>query len=281
MRTNPPRVAVFVILSLSLLACSSSRDDEPAHEQELGAADVVASATVCQLRIMGAGDPAMNPLASPPAPEVCRPIGGLEYMPFVIKELATLWGTAPAKMCTWLPGDPSRVCDPSVTPENNAFYCGVDDSVAYDVSFLQGIEAKFGKFAAATVMAHEWGHLNQSRLGLMPAAPPMRYTIQNELSADCQAGMFVALEAIAGRPLTERDAQGAFLNFCSLGDDARGSPVPWFHPQAHGTCQQRAQAFGRGYARMLEYGSFICSPTGRDASGRPTGLNAIRVLCEP
>ena len=169
MRTNLLRLASFALASFGAVACSSSRDAESQHEQELGVADVVASATVCQMRIMRAGDPAMNVFMASPAPEHCRQNEGLEYMPFVTKELATLWDTRPAKMCTWLPGDRSSVCDPSVTPENNAFYCSIDDSVAYDVSFLRGIESKYGKFAAATVMAHEWGHLNQARLGLMPA----------------------------------------------------------------------------------------------------------------
>jgi predicted metalloprotease len=125
-------------------------------------------------------------------------------------------------------------------------------------------------------LAHEWGHLNQARIGLLPAAPPFRYTIQNELQADCQAGVYVGLEQLLNRGLTDGDALNAFGTFCELEDRAG---TPWFDPTAHGSCAQRTGAFVRGYQAALAGGDQLCTPTGKDAFGRPTGLAAMLSFC--
>ena len=81
--------------------------------------------------------------------------------------------------------------------ENNAFYCTADDSVVYDrnAEHLVGqLGREVRRFMITAVIAHEWGHAIQQRLGIFDSAsggadgPP---TIVTETQADCAAGAFI------------------------------------------------------------------------------------------
>jgi predicted metalloprotease len=54
--------------------------------------------------------------------------------------------------------------------ENNAFYCQApgtphSDAITYDRAFLAELAGDFGRFIPALVMAHEFGHAVQARVG--------------------------------------------------------------------------------------------------------------------
>ena len=71
--------------------------------------------------------------------------------------------------------------------ENNAFYCVASgapnsDAITYDRAFLGELADGYGEFIPALVMAHEFGHAIQARVG---APGP---SIATETQADCLAG---------------------------------------------------------------------------------------------
>jgi predicted metalloprotease len=69
---------------------------------------------------------------------------------------------------------------------DNAFYCSLDDSVAYDrVGFIPRLAEKYGDYFVAAVFAHEFGHAVQARLHLLSQP-----SIAKETQADCAAGAF-------------------------------------------------------------------------------------------
>jgi predicted metalloprotease len=72
---------------------------------------------------------------------------------------------------------------------DNAFYCSLDDSIAYDrVGLVPSLANRYGPFMVALVFAHEFGHAVQSRLNLLRN----RQTIYKESQADCAAGAYAA-----------------------------------------------------------------------------------------
>ncbi len=129
-----------------------------------------------------------------------------------------------------------------------ARYCGFDDSIAYDASFLDQEVSRHGQFAAVAILAHEWGHAHQARAGLFN---PGRTTFQNEQHADCQAGVFAAVARMAG-VLDESDPMAAFGSLCAASD-------PAYHPAGHGTCEQRINAFRHGFEMGLARMDRLCS----------------------
>lgn len=73
--------------------------------------------------------------------------------------------------------------------KDNAFYCSLDDSLAYDRSgFLPELVSRYGEYFAAAVFSHEFGHAIQARLGVADS----ERSILRESQADCAAGAFTA-----------------------------------------------------------------------------------------
>ncbi len=74
--------------------------------------------------------------------------------------------------------------------EQNAFYCPPDvgasneDSISYDRAFLAELADQYGRFLPALIMAHEFGHAVQGRVGY----PANDTSINTETQADCFAG---------------------------------------------------------------------------------------------
>ncbi|HXG94678.1 MAG TPA: neutral zinc metallopeptidase [Blastocatellia bacterium] len=94
-----------------------------------------------------------------------------------------------------------------------------------------------GDFAFIVILAHEWGHAIQKRLGLT-AGP----TIYRELQADCLAGAFAKAARTAGA-LDPGDIDEAVFAFLMARDSTGTNPN---HPNAHGTGEQRIRAFHLG-----------------------------------
>lgn len=138
-------------------------------------------------------------------------------------------------------GRVSSSCGPGVGPS----YCGLDATVYLDEPFLEGQLRRFGDFAPAMIVAHEVGHHTQNLLGLLNVP-----SIQKELQADCLAGAWSASAGARGL-LEPGDFQEAAASLFSVGDPLG---TPWFAPGAHGSPQQRQQAFLVGFSR----GAFGC-----------------------
>ncbi len=153
-------------------------------------------------------------------PQSCNGIGPTAQ--FVVNRLMTLWRTYPTNgICSY--GREGSIGACGALGPNNAFYCVLSDSISWDYNFLNLQERQFNNFAPVVIIAHEWGHLNQARNGLSPN--PMRLGRQNELHADCQAGIFAAVEESVGN-LQPGDLNAAFLSLCGGGRPELGLVQP-------------------------------------------------------
>ncbi|GAA1308679.1 neutral zinc metallopeptidase [Saccharothrix xinjiangensis] len=160
--------------------------------------------------------------------------------------------------------------DPSAKPppcteqasdvEGNAFYCPSADAIAWDrAALLPVLQDRFGDAAVVIVLAHEWGHAVQNRMGITPEAErrePRRFpTILTEAMADCFAGAFVKWV---------NDGESEHLEIGSeVLDPALGALVTFRDPvgtsqtdrSAHGNAFDRVSAFQDGY----QQGSKFCA----------------------
>ncbi len=158
--------------------------------------------------------------------------------------------------------DPNNV-DPSLYPDGvscgsdpldvagNAFYCKAQgeansDSISYDRDFLAELAQEFGDFIPDLVMAHEYGHAVQGRVGYPPAS------ILAETQADCFAGAWTAWVA-------DGQAQYTTVRAPELDDVLRGylqlrDPVGTGlnEQSAHGSYFDRVSAFQEGFTDGVE-----------------------------
>jgi predicted metalloprotease len=130
--------------------------------------------------------------------------------------------------------------------EGNAFYCqdpGTphSDSITYDRSFLTELADNFGDFIPALVMAHEFGHAVQARVGSPQSS------IATETQADCLAGSWT-------RWVADGKAKNSHLDEAQLDELLRGffllrDPVGTSTAQqsAHGSFFDRTSAFQEGF----------------------------------
>lgn len=129
-----------------------------------------------------------------------------------------------------------------------AYYCPHNRSVYIGSGLVSRLTAGgLPSFAAVAVLAHEWGHHVQQLLGWSRYAENRRLFAEEELQADCYAGMYVRSARARGK-LGAEDVETALA---LLGD--AGDP--------HGASQERAGAHGSGEARArwfrvgLEHGA--------------------------
>jgi Putative neutral zinc metallopeptidase len=143
----------------------------------------------------------------------------------------------------------------------NAFYCSADDdhprgdAIQYDRQFLAGLAADHSPFIPALVMAHEFGHAVQARVGY-----PTTASINVETQADCFAGAWTRWVAQGHaahstiRPAELDDVLRGYLQLRDpVGTGARSQ-------EAHGSYFDRVSAFQEGF----DSGATTC----RDAYGR-------------
>jgi hypothetical protein len=123
---------------------------------------------------------------------------------------------------------------------NNAFYCSASNSIYYDYNFMRRMYSGVGDYAAVSILAHEWGHLVQTQLGISRGNA---FTIQMELQADCFAGAYSKYAERTGK-LDPGDLEEAGAGLFNAGDP---EGMPWFSPMAHGKSMQRINAFLDGY----------------------------------
>ena len=129
-------------------------------------------------------------------------------------------------------------------PAQNAAYCAANRTIYVHRGLLRRlIVSADADFAAGTIIAHEWGHHVQDRLGWLRWATTRRYFAGVELQADCYAGMFAGYAERQGL-LSEGDLDEAAALMLAIGDE------PGVRPNsrgAHGTAEQRLEWFRVGY----------------------------------
>ncbi len=143
---------------------------------------------------------------------------------------------------------PGPRCGEEEAPAKNAFYCPAGDYIAWDETglmipyYVQG-----GDFAAAFVLAHEFGHAMQFRLPRQEQLGVLR-----ELQADCFAGAWS--RAVQERGLLEAGDLDEATMAVFTARDVPGTP--YTDPRAHGTGFERTRAFADGF----EGGAKLCYP---------------------
>ena len=178
----------------------------------------------------------------------------------VISSLEAYWAQAlpdsfqaryrgPSRYIYYRPDEqPGPPCEDQPAPPGNAFYCPAGDFIAWDESGLMiPFYVSAGDFAAAFVLAHEFGHAMQARLPRQEG-----FGVLVELQADCFAGAWA--RDVQDQGLLEAgDLDEATLVVFS----ARDVPGTAFtDPRAHGSGFERTRAFADGY----ESGPTQCYP---------------------
>ncbi|MGB1251103.1 MAG: neutral zinc metallopeptidase [Candidatus Promineifilaceae bacterium] len=126
----------------------------------------------------------------------------------------------------------------------NAYYSRGSHSIAYDLNLMEDVLRQQGDLAPVYILAHEWGHLVQGILNRFAG----RDTYFTEQEADCLAGVYVKNLDERGL-LEEGDLDEGIRQAWAVGDH-----LPVTHPGAHGSPQERANAFALGF----EEGSDAC-----------------------
>jgi predicted metalloprotease len=144
--------------------------------------------------------------------------------------------------------DPPPACgERGTTPyeqvAGNAFYCSEGDFVAWDVEQLvPKLTQRFGDFAVALVLAHEWGHVIQARTSSTISA-----TIYLENQADCFAGAWA--HHVESGDSTRMSSDESDLD-TALGGYLEFRDPPGIDPSqdgAHGNGFDRVSAFQDGF----------------------------------
>ena len=140
------------------------------------------------------------------------------------------------------------------------FYCPADNMAYLDTAFFRTLDQRLGAggdFAAAYVIAHEVAHHVQNEIGVLPQVARMRQqsseveanalTVRLELMADCFSGIWASnVEGL----MEKGDLEEALNAARMIGDDhlqRQAGQVPQPHTFTHGTSEQRARWFERGY----------------------------------
>jgi predicted metalloprotease len=147
-------------------------------------------------------------------------------------------------------------------PTQNAVYCSANEQVYYatDLPSILPSTAIGVRMVIEEVIAHEFGHAVQNRIGVLPSgnawinkfnsvedtASSNQVSRWMELQADCFAGEFLnsIQRSIA---LTQEEADAITLAFYSIGDDVlTGDPN---YDGNHGHAQNRVNWLAQGFSR--------------------------------
>jgi predicted metalloprotease len=180
--------------------------------------------------------------------DVALVLGDLEdYWSRVLPELYGIEHVSPSAFIEYHSEEDAPVCGDERVPTGNAVFCAESNYIAWDeANLLMPYFAQVGDFAIAYVLAHEWGHSIQAQVGAQAQAG-----IFFELQADCYAGAWGADAGLRGM-LEPGDVEEGLAAAQSVGDLPG---IPWFDPRAHGTPEQRIEAFTVGFRE----GPFACT----------------------
>ncbi len=143
------------------------------------------------------------------------------------------------------------------------FYCPADQQVYIDLAFYDELRVRHGAagdFAQAYVIAHEVGHHVQNLLGiadqvnaaqrrLSSSTEVNALSVQQELQADCFAGLWAHHANRSRQVLEEGDIGEALTAAQAIGDDTlQQQGQGYVRPESftHGSAQQRMQWFTTG-----------------------------------
>ncbi|MEU4741334.1 neutral zinc metallopeptidase [Actinosynnema sp. NPDC023658] len=143
-----------------------------------------------------------------------------------------------------------EICRTNTAGVANAFYCSLDDSIAWDRGeLLPMLDDAFGPMSVVTVLAHEMGHAIQYKLGAEGGVNQSTPSIIKEQQADCYAGNFFRWVA-EGKAKHFRLSTGPGLNQVLATmffiRDAAGTSAE--KQGAHGSAFDRVAAFQFGFA---------------------------------
>lgn len=147
-------------------------------------------------------------------------------------------------------GQEFEVCEMSTADAPmNAFYCPTDDTVAWDrAQLLPVLNEKFGPMAIDVVLAHEYGHAVQTRLGEKAGFTPGTKSIVAEQQADCFAGNYVRWMAEGDSDYFKLSTSQGLNQVLSALFFVRDPPgLSPSGNQSHGTAFDRAYAFQLGF----------------------------------
>lgn len=218
-----------------------------------------ALAVAVALAVAGCGDagpersepePESAAVAEPTLPAIEKDAGPAAYRDLLDRTftlLAGYWDNqlpdlgaepgAPKRLVSYWNRSEDPGCGGHPAGARNAQYCARTETIAWDGNWVYGrLHRSFGDAAVGFLLAHEYGHFVQDRLGIDREFP---LTIEAELSADCLAGAWLgAMDRKVER--FDRVDYGALAAGLLNVADPRG--VPWVDPSAHGRANQRSRA---------------------------------------
>jgi predicted metalloprotease len=150
---------------------------------------------------------------------------------------------------TAIPGCGARTTDYLDLQLYVAFYCEFGDFMAYDDgdgadSLLTPLAEAYGPAVMGIVLAHEYGHTIQSRIGALDEFLP---TIVTEQQADCFAGAWTGQAFRGESPLLrlgDADVRAGLLAMLEVRDPVG---TDQFVPGGHGSAFDRVGAFQEGF----------------------------------
>ena len=140
-------------------------------------------------------------------------------------------------------------CGPAAPMEAGPFYCPLDETIYMDIRFMtELVLPEYGEFAAAFVVAHEWGHHIQQVLDIKQCEVHRclsgATSLEIELQADCLAGAWTRFADDQGT-LAFGDREAAVAVLARLVGDPEGTRID--DPAVHGPGSLRAYWFLKGY----------------------------------
>lgn len=140
---------------------------------------------------------------------------------------------------------------------DNAFYCPLDDVVAFSNQLMNRLYVQGGPYLPVVVLQHELGHRANRIAGQQGVV-----SRSEENQADCEAGATTHF-AYSAKRLPASDAVRSAKLLFELGDVSNFGDETANDPDAHGTPPQRLAAYTRGYFQ----GITVCDDIGRNATG--------------
>ncbi|MBG0567436.1 neutral zinc metallopeptidase [Actinoplanes aureus] len=196
----------------------------------------------------GAGEPVDPDDGTDTPEEFANDIGASRsvaerYWTAVFRQSGT--GFEPIRQVVPYERDGELDCAGEPLPRNNAVYCPAGDFIAYDVNWAFAAFRQIGDAFVYYLLGHEYAHGIQARLGIRK-----QFTIEQELQADCMAGAFIGDKARDGDlTMQDNDTRELADGLAAVGDQPG---QPWFAEGAHGTAEQRMDAFAKGYQSSLD-----------------------------
>jgi predicted metalloprotease len=150
-------------------------------------------------------------------------------------------------------GDAGPDCGGEPMGIENAAYCRVPGESEYGLigwdesGLLYPMYKQLGDGAVAFVIAHEYAHLAQDRIGTIQQFP---LTVEKELNADCLAGAQWTGYDTHGADFSQADIRSIIDGITVVGDQPG---TAWQDIHAHGSAEQRTQVFFDGYQHDPDY----------------------------